>query len=79
MEKEGDIVIFNDEKGHTFRTRATKINKYPDIRSYLEAETLVRALPGVKSIEEGIAVYLQWSNEDEVLLHVFLGITVEVV
>lgn len=76
--KEGDIVIFDDEKGHTFRTKAIKINRYPDIRSYLESETLERALPGVKTIEEGIAVYLQWSTEDEVFLHGFLGITIEV-
>ena len=75
--EQGDIIIFDDEKGHTFKTKAIKINKYSDIRSYLQGEGLERALPGVKTIEEGIAVYLQWSTEVELFLHGFLGITIE--
>jgi len=49
----------------------TDVRKYSSIRAYLEQEGLRNCLPGVESIEEGIAVYKQWNTDEELELHRF--------
>lgn len=44
------------------------------LRSYLENETLARALPGVQTLDEGIKTYLQWSTAEEIGQYGMLGI-----
>jgi ASC-1-like (ASCH) protein len=79
----GDTVLFerNSKDGEikTFKAIVTGINYYrgeEPLREYLEGETLERALPGVQTIDEGVAVYLQWSTLDEIKEHKFMGISI---
>jgi len=53
------------------------INRYKSLEEYLQCETLERALPGVRTIEEGIRIYLQWSTKEQINKHGFLGIQVK--
>jgi ASC-1-like (ASCH) protein len=78
--KVGDTLIFRC-KEKTFPTTITGINLYTGedpLKEFLETETLSRALPGKKTLEEGAAVYLQWSKLDEIKKMGFLGIQVTV-
>lgn len=77
-----DTIIFIDETGHEFRATVTGITEYKghadNLRAFLETEILARALPGTRTIEEGMKVYYQWSTPDEIARHGFLGIQVRV-
>lgn len=75
--KPGDALIFTYENQH-FETTITAIHHYKSVEKYLEGETLARALPGVKTFEEGVKIYLQWSTREEIERHGFLGIQVKV-
>ena len=43
----------------------------------LLTETIERALPGIKTIEEARALYYQWNSEDEIRKYGFLGIQIK--
>jgi ASC-1-like (ASCH) protein len=85
----GDILTFKerDAKGvltsNKFDTKVTRIVKYlkPDaLGKYLEGETIAKALPGVATMAEARAVYLQWSTEKEIEdSGAMLGLHVEVI
>lgn len=77
--KVGDTLLVDDEHGDVFNVEVTRIVKYKTIREYLMAETLERTLPGVTTLDNGEAVYLQWSTLDEVKVHGFLGISIKVI
>ncbi len=72
----GDILVFYCGK-RSFKTRITALRRYDLLENYLVAETIERALPGVKTISEGIDVYLQWSTLQEIKALGFLGIEIE--
>jgi len=58
--KVGDIVIFTNN-GHKFKAEITKINRYYGkyaLENYLMSETLEKTLPGVRTINEGVSIYL---------------------
>jgi ASC-1-like (ASCH) protein len=79
--KIGDVVIFRDpeNKEKTFKADVTGVNIYvgPDaLDQYLKVETLERALPGIKTLEEGRAIYLKWSKVKEIEKYGMLGIQV---
>lgn len=84
--KIGDLIIFRDPDDHkkTFEAKVTGINKYlksvdsqdDPLDQYLKGETLEKALPGVKTLEEGRKVYLQWSTQAEIDKYGMLGIHV---
>lgn len=74
--QKGDMLVFflgDDE----FETTVTGINRYDSIEDYLKGETIERALPGVKTIEEGVRIYLQWSTREEIEKYGFIGIGVQ--
>jgi len=73
----GDTISFENELGDVFDAEVTAVRKYPNLESYLEGEGVENALPGIESIEEGIAVYLQWSTLEEIEQYGFLGIGVK--
>ena len=62
--KKDDILIFrfNDEE---VKTKIIFINKYKTVQEYLEKETLIRTLPNIKTIQEGINIYNLWTSEEE--------------
>lgn len=74
--KAGDIIEFFCEQ-ERFSCFVESINHYDSLEQYLENETLQRALPGVKTLAEGISIYLQWSTPEEITRHGFLGIQVK--
>ena len=71
----GDIIMFTNNGEDHFFASVTKINKYTStkktngktaLQNYLEEETLEKTLPGVKTIEEGMKIYLQFSSEKDI-------------
>ena len=60
----GDFLNFINGK-RTLMTLITKINKYSDVKEYLQKETLKRALPCVKTIKEGVEMYNRWTKPSE--------------
>ena len=77
--KPGDFLNFIWKKKNCM-TLITKINKYSDVKEYLQKETLKRTLPCVKTLEIGIKMYNQWTRPSEINTlrqrygHGFLGI-----
>lgn len=66
MEK-GDYIIFKNDtlvKERKIKKKIVKINKYPSFKKYLEKEKLEKCLPTITNIENGVAVYRQFYNEE---------------
>jgi len=63
--KPGDFLNFIWKKKNCM-TLITKINKYSDVKEYLQKETLKRTLPCVKTLEIGIKMYNQWTRPSEI-------------
>lgn len=61
------------------KVRIVGINEYADLKAYLMGEDLNRALPGITSLEEGIAIYKQWWTDTEIATHGILGLQLLVV
>lgn len=57
--KKGNTIIINGQ----YKTKITKIVKYKTFRDYLEKETLAKTLPGVYTIDDGVAVCRQYYTE----------------
>jgi ASC-1-like (ASCH) protein len=86
--KQGDVITFlnTDNKSESFEAKVIKVNKYgpyPEeeekdpLKEYLIAETLEKALPGVKTLEEGMKTYRKWwKNAKEIREDGVLGIHV---
>jgi ASC-1-like (ASCH) protein len=74
--KVGDQINFTNGKD-CFLADVTEIREYETIEKYLDDVTLEKALPGVKSVEEALAVYYQWSSEEKIRQYGFLGIFVK--
>jgi len=53
------------------------IRHYPSLKEYLEAEGVDNCLPGIKTVEEGIAIYNQWSTDEDLAKYDFLAIEVK--
>lgn len=72
----GDKINFSNGT-ENFIANVTEIREYPSIEKYLEDVTLEKALPGIKTLEEGLNVYYQWSSEEKIRQYGFLGIFVK--
>ena len=80
--KIGDTITFIDGKEGKFNATVTGVNKYEGkdaLVKYLETETIARVLPGVKTSDEGIKIYSQWSTQEQISKYGFLGIQVAVI
>jgi ASC-1-like (ASCH) protein len=73
--QKGDRIHFINGS-ESFVTEVTEVREYPSIEMYLEDVTLEKALPGVKSLEEALQIYYQWSTEENIRKYGFLGIFV---
>ena len=71
----GDQINFINGS-ESFHALVTEIRNYDTIEDYFNDVTLEKALPGVKTLEEGLDVYYQWSSEESVKQYGFLGIFV---
>lgn len=68
--------------GKTFFVTIVGIRKYmgeDPLFSYLTQEGVCHVLPGVRTLTEGIATYLQWSTPLEIQQHGMMAIVVKVV
>ena len=74
--KKGDEIIFCDDENNKYLFDIIDIHTYPDILGYLKGETLENCLPGIKTYQEGIKIYKQWSTEEELNKCKFLAIVV---
>lgn len=72
----GDKINFSNGK-ESFVAIVTEIRSYDSIEKYLEDVTLEKALPGIKTIEEALNIYYQWSTEEKIRQYGFLGIFVK--
>ena len=75
----GDVVVFgssSDDAEPPFKASVVAVRRYLDPTAFLAAE-LALALPGVRTVEEGREVYLQWWSEEDVAAHGVLAIEVE--
>ncbi len=72
----GDQINFSNGT-ESFLADVMEIREYESIEKYLEDVTVEKALPGIKSIEEGLEVYYQWSSEEKIRQYGFLGIFVK--
>ena len=67
----GDIIIFENNNFNikrTLKVKITKIKYYSSFTDYLTTEKLNRCLPGIDTIEDGLAVYYAFyskKNEDK--------------
>jgi len=69
------LIFFLDEK--EFCTKIIDLRHYSSLEDYLRTEGIAKVLPGVKSLEEGLAIYYQWSKPEEIIQYGFLAIEVE--
>lgn len=74
--KVGDKINFSNGK-ESFIADVIEIREYDSIEKYLEDVTLEKALPGVKSLEEALNIYYQWSTEEKIRQYGFLGIFIK--
>lgn len=65
----GDKILIND-----LLIEVKRITRYASFEEYLMQEGLARTLPGIKTIEEGVAVYRQFYSEEAERLHGVLAI-----
>lgn len=66
--KKEDIVTWyheQDDKVRECDTVITNIRHYKSFEEYLKRETLKKTLPGIPSIECGVAVYRQFYNKNK--------------
>lgn len=71
--KVGDKINFSNGK-ESFIANVTEIREYDTIEKYLEDVTPEKALPGIKTTEEALNIYYQWSPEEKIKQYGFLGI-----
>lgn len=74
--KVGDKINFSNGK-ESFIADVTEIREYASIEKYLEDVPLDKALPGIKTLEEALNIYYQWSSEEKIRQYGFLGIFVK--
>jgi|LakMenEpi03Aug12_release.lakeMendotaPanAssembly.Ray.scaffolds.fasta_scaffold11541_8 ASC-1-like (ASCH) protein len=75
--KTGDLIKFFLKEDKFFYVIVKDIRLYPDIESYLVIEGLRNTLPGIKTVEEGIRIYLQYFDIEEVQKFGIMAIEIE--
>lgn len=74
--KVGDKINFSNGKD-SFMADVVEIRTYSSLEQYLEDVSIEKALPGVKSLQEALDIYHQWSTEEKIRQYGFLGIFVK--
>lgn len=72
----GDKIHFTNGES-SFLADVTEIREYPSIEAYLKDVNVDKALPGIKTVEEALNIYYQWSTEEKVKEFGFLGIFIK--
>ena len=76
--KAGDKIRFLDDD-KSFIALVTKVDEFDSVTDYLKGVGLENALPDphVKTIEDGLKIYYQWSTSEQIEKLGFLGIWVQ--
>lgn len=74
----GDYLVFQCSQ-EQFLTRIVDLRRYKNLREYLNAEGFENVLPGIKSFDEAVDIYLQWSTQEEIAKFGFLAIEVALI
>lgn len=74
--KVGDQINFSNGK-ENFLAKVTDIREYATLEQYLEDVTLEKALPGIKTMEEALNIYHEWTPAEKIQQYGFLGIFVK--
>lgn len=72
----GDKIKFSNGK-ESFIADVIEIREYDSIEQYIEDVSLEKALPGVKTLEEALKIYYEWSPEEKIRQYGFLGIFIK--
>ena len=77
---EGQEITFKlKDSDQTATAKIVRITTYNTLADYLVNEGLRQTLPGKSTLEEGLAVYQEWSTPEELQAYKFLGIEVRMV
>ena len=63
LEKIGDIIEWRNQN-MSFKVVITYVNKYKSFREMITTEGLGNVLPGIDSIDSGVAVYRKFYDEN---------------
>jgi len=66
--KKGDTIIFVTKKGdkeEKLKTKIVRITEYDTFTDYLINEGLRHTLPGIKTLDEGLAVYYKYYTKEQ--------------
>lgn len=74
--KVNDVINFTNGI-RSFNAQVTELRHYHSLEEYLEDVTLPKALPGITSLDEALAIYSQWSTSEDIQKYGFLGIFVK--
>lgn len=72
----GDVIVFYLE-AREFNTVIKDMRHYKNLKDYLLTEGIDKVLPGINSLQDAMAVYLQWSTPKEIERDGFLAIEIE--
>ncbi len=73
----GDTIIFNDlAETRKFEKTVRAVIRYDTLEAYFEGESLSATLPGIGTVEEGIAVYRRFFRAETEAAHGVLAIRV---
>lgn len=62
--RSGDLICFRTQSNKEFIMRVLNARYYQTTRDYLKAEGIDKCLPGINSIDEGVAVYRAFYSQD---------------
>jgi len=63
--QEGSLINFSNGK-ESFEAVVTEVGQYPSVEKYLSDVTVEKALPGITSLEEALAIYKEWVTVQEI-------------
>lgn len=72
----GDFIKMINQNTY-FKVEVIDIKYYSTLEEYLFDVGVGNALPGVQTLQEGITIYKQWSNNEELKLYGFMGIFIK--
>ena len=62
----------------SFRAKVTDIKKFASVEEYFQTVSLEKALPGIKTLQEGLKIYHTWNSPDEIRQWGFIAIYIQI-
>jgi ASC-1-like (ASCH) protein len=80
--KKDDFIVFENNDfdfPRSFRCKITSVINYNTFKQYLEHETLMKCLPGIDTIVNGVSIYHKYYNPEDETLHKIKAFRIRVV